>query len=129
MQSLTKGTEQTTTGTGKDAVTTQTRPAIYNTRSGIRTTNSWAGSKSKMYGGMGGNSRGLQPVPGITGITVESVNRGSIRKATVTLKAYNKFQFGIIEILYLRLGYLMMLEWGWDKYIDSIDSPLSLIHI
>ena len=121
MQSLTKGAEQTTTGTGKDAVTTQTRPAIYNTRSGIRTTNSWAGSNSKMYGGMGGNSRGLQPVPGITGITVESVNRGSIRKATVTLKAYNKFQFGIIEILYLRLGYLMMLEWGWDKYIDSID--------
>ena len=97
MQSLTKGAEQTTTGTGKDAVTTQTRPAIYNTRSGIRTTNSWAGSNSKMYGGMGGNSRGLQPVPGITGITVESVNRGSIRKATVTLKAYNKFQFGIIE--------------------------------
>ena len=71
---------------------------------------------------MGGNSRGLQPVPGITGISVESINRGSIRKATVTLKAYNKFQFGIIEILYLKLGYLMMLEWGWDKYIDSIDN-------
>ena len=70
---------------------------------------------------MGGSSRGLQPSPGIIGIDVESVNRGSIRKATVTLKAYNKFQFGIIEILYLKLGYLMMLEWGWDKYIDSID--------
>ena len=106
MQSLTQGDDATTT---------------YETRSGIRTTNSWDGSNTKMYGGMGGNSRGLQPVPGITGIKVESINRGSIRKATVTLKAFNKFQFGIIEILYLKLGYLMMLEWGWDKYIDSID--------
>ena len=107
IQSLTQGADATTT---------------YGTRSGVRKTNSWGGSNNKMYGGMGGNSRGLQPTPGIVGINVESVNRGSIRKATVTLKAYNKFQFGIIEILYLRLGYLMMLEWGWDKYIDSIDA-------
>jgi hypothetical protein len=118
IQGLTQGAEQQVE---KGGVTTQTRPATYSTRSGIRNTNSWGGSKDKMYGGMGGNSRGLQPVPGITGISVESVNRGSIRKATVTLKAFNKFQFGIIEILYLRLGYIMMLEWGWDKYIDSID--------
>ena len=117
MQGLTKGSEQTTEG----GVATQTRSAIYSTRSGVRSTNSWSGSNDKMYGGMGGNSRGLQPVPGITGISVESINRGSIRKATVTLKAFNKFQFGIIEILYLRLGYIMMLEWGWDKYIDSVD--------
>lgn len=121
IQSLTQGAELTTTGVGKDAVTTQTKAATYQKRSGVRNTNSWNGSNDKMYGGIGGNSRGLQPSPGITGITVESVNRGSIKKATVTLKAYNKFQFGIIEILYLRLGYLMMLEWGWDKYIDSID--------
>ena len=121
MQSLTQGAEQTTTGEGRDTVTTQTRAATYQKRSGVRTTNSWAGSNDKMYGGMGGNSRGLQPVPGIISIDVQAVNRGSIRKATVKMKAYNKFQFGIIEILYLRLGYLMMLEWGWDKYIDSID--------
>ena len=113
MQSLTQRANRSPDGNNT--------PAIYGERSGIRTTNSWGGSNGKMYGGMGGNSRGLQPVPGITGIKVESVNRGSIRKATVTLKAFNKFQFGIIEILYLKLGYLMMLEWGWDKYIDSID--------
>ena len=121
MQSLTQGAELTTTGEGENAVTTQTRAATYEKRRGVRTTNSWDGSNSKMYGGIGGNSRGLQPVPGITDIKIESINRGSIRKATVTLKAFNKFQFGIIEILYLRLGYLMMLEWGWDRYIDSID--------
>ena len=120
-QALTQGSEFTTTGTGQDAVTTQTRAATYNTRSGVRNTISWDGNNSKLYGGMGGSSRGLQPVPGITGIKVESINRGSIRKATVSLKAYNKFQFGIIEILYLRLGYTMMLEWGWDKFASKID--------
>ena len=97
------------------------KDSSYTKRSGVRNTNTWAGSKDKMYGGIGGSSRGLQPSPGITGITVESINNGSIRKATVTLKAYNKFQFGIIEILYLRLGMNMMLEFGWDKYIDRID--------
>tara|TARA_R110002096_G_scaffold5380_1_gene25078 strand:- start:795 stop:4175 length:3381 start_codon:yes stop_codon:yes gene_type:complete len=102
-------------------ISTQTRGANYTTRSGVRTTNSWNGSNDKLYGGMGGNSRGLQPTPGITGLKIESINNGSLRKATVTLKAFNKFQFGIIEILYLRLGMVMMLEWGWDKYIEKID--------
>ena len=68
---------------------------------------------------MGSNERGLQPVPGIIGVDVDTINRGSIKKATVTLKAFNKFQFGIIEILYLRLGYTMMLEYGWDKLLRS----------
>jgi hypothetical protein len=68
--------------------------------------------------GIGGGDFGLQPPPGITGVQVDSLNRGSIRKANVTLKAHNRFQFDIIELLYLRLGYTMMLEWGWDKYLD-----------
>ena len=122
IQALTEGPQfDTKTVVPLRPVTTQTSPANYKIRKGVRTTNSWNNSQDKSYGGMGGSSRGLQPSPGIIGIDVESVNRGSIRKATVTLKAYNKFQFGIIEILYLKLGFLMMLEWGWDKYIDSID--------
>jgi hypothetical protein len=69
--------------------------------------------------GLGGTNYGIQPPPGITGATIDSLNRGSIRKATVTLKAHNKFQFDIIELLYLRLGFTMMLEWGWDRYLDN----------
>lgn len=94
----------------------------YKARSGVRQTNSWSNSQTKLYGGMGSNERGLQPTPGIIDINVETQNRGSIKKATVKIKAYNKFQFGIIEILYLRLGYMMMLEYGWDKYVESISS-------
>ena len=47
------------------------------------------------------------------------LNRGSIREAKVSLKAFNKFQFELIELLYLRLGFSIMLEWGFDKYIDQ----------
>ena len=86
-------------------------------RAGVTNVNDlW--SDSFAYG-IGGTDYGIQPPPGITGATVDSINRGSIRKANVTLKAHNKFQFDIIELLYLRLGFTMMLEWGWDKYLDS----------
>ena len=87
----------------------------YTFRKGIQTTqNNWLDVDS-IYG-LGGTAMGLQPTPGIIDVSVDCVNRGSIRKATVTLKAFNKFQFSIIEMLYLRLGYTMMLEWGWDRY-------------
>tara|TARA_R110000772_G_scaffold48722_3_gene111483 strand:- start:1144 stop:4518 length:3375 start_codon:yes stop_codon:yes gene_type:complete len=95
--------------------------AGYESRSGVRNDNFFSNSGDKMYGGLGGNSRGLQPVGGITDIDIKSLNRGSIKKATVNIKVYNQFQFSIIEMLYLRLGYIMMLEWGWDKYVDKID--------
>ena len=92
----------------------------YIKRSGAINSYDFLNNSNKMYGGLGGNQRGLQPVPGIIDMSVECLNRGSIRKATITLKAYNKFQFGLIELLYLRLGYSVMLEWGWDKYINEI---------
>ena len=69
--------------------------------------------------GLGGTDFGIQPPPGILEVSVDSLNRGSIRKANITLKAHNKFQFDIIELLYLRLGFTMMLEWGWDRYLGN----------
>ena len=90
-----------------------------NQRKGVRSNTTWTSGKDAIYGGMGGSERGLQPIPGILSVSVESLNRGSIRKAEVKIKAYNKFQFGVIETLYLRLGFCMMLEFGWDKYINS----------
>jgi len=92
----------------------------YIKRSGAINSYNFLDNSNKMYGGLGSSQRGLQPVPGIIDMSVECLNRGSIRKATIKLKAYNKFQFGLIELLYLRLGYSVMLEWGWDKYIEVI---------
>ena len=72
------------------------------------------------YGGVGSVNQGLQPTPGLIDATVTHVNRGSIKKAKVKIKAYNKIQFAIVELLYLRLGYTVMLEWGWDKNSSTL---------
>ncbi len=69
--------------------------------------------------GLGGTEFGQQPMPGIKSISIKSLNRGSIREANIKIKAYNKNQFAIIELLYLRIGFTMMLEWGNDRFIDN----------
>ena len=90
----------------------------YKFRSGYNKTKSiW--NFGSVYG-LGGPDFGQQPMPGITSMTTKSLNRGSIKEANVQIKCYNKFQFAIIELLYLRLGFTMMLEWGNDKYISSV---------
>jgi hypothetical protein len=88
-------------------------------RAGISKTNTKTLFGNPSAYGIGGTEFGIQPPPGIVSVQVDSLNRGSIRKANVVLKAHNKFQFDLIEILYLRLGFTMMLEWGWDKYLND----------
>lgn len=92
----------------------------YTFRSGVSTsTDFWTNS---LYG-LGGTIQGIQPSPGITDVSVDSRNNGSIRTATISLKAYNRFQFEVIELLYLRLGFTLLLEFGWDKYLDKDGNP------
>jgi hypothetical protein len=69
--------------------------------------------------GFGGLEFGLQPIPGITSFNIKSENRGSLRTATVGIKAYNKVQFDIISTLYMSLGYTMLIEWGNTMYYDN----------
>ena len=59
---------------------------------------------------------GYSPMPGISNADIKSLNRGSLKKATVKLTAHNKQQFDIIDLLYLRLGYTVLLEWGNSIY-------------
>lgn len=110
---------------------TEVNPSTYNEtgkisqgshtfRSGVIDSKNLAGSlwNNKSYG-LGSTDFGIVPSPGLISAKVNCKNRGSIREATVVIKAYNLFQFELIELLYLRLGYTMMLEWGWDKFQNS----------
>ena len=95
--------------------------------SGVSTNNTLLNNKSY---GFGGTEFGLQPSPGITGFNVKHENRGSIRTSELTIIAYNKFQFELIETLYLRLGFTMMVEWGHSKYLknnSTIESPTNTL--
>ena len=104
---------------------TKANSSLSSQRGGIaKTTDLW--NNNFIYG-IGGTDYGIQPPPGIIAVTVDSLNRGSIRKANVTLKAHNRFQFDIIELLYLRLGFTMMLEWGWDKHLKYVDGTSNKI--
>ena len=62
---------------------------------------------------------GFRPMAGITGVSVKHKNRGSIRAATVNIKAWDKISFEIIDVLYLRLGFSVLLEWGNSMYYDN----------
>ena len=87
-------------------------------RGGIDFTNT-LGGYDNVYGIGGSADFGLNPMMGITGIDVKHKNRGSIRTATVTVKAFNKTQFEIIDVLYMRLGFTVLLEWGNSIYVNN----------
>jgi hypothetical protein len=81
--------------------------------------------------GMGGTAFGLNPMPGITQASIKTETRGSLKTATINIRANNRNQFDIIDILYLRLGYSMLLEWGNSSYFNNdgtyeSDNPHSL---
>jgi hypothetical protein len=69
--------------------------------------------------GIGGTDFGINPMMGIVNATVNHENRGSLRRATIKIKAFNKAQFEIIDVLYLRLGFNVLLEWGHSMHYDD----------
>ncbi len=87
-------------------------------RSGVK---NLSNNPNPVYG-VGGTKFGYSPMPGITDMEFRCLNRGSIKKATLNIKAHNREQFDIIDVLYLRLGYTVFIEWGWNKYYDSSGS-------
>jgi hypothetical protein len=97
-------------------------------RSGI-----WPGtSNPNNYAyGMGGTAYGLRPMPGIKSASTKTETRGSLKTSTIQIQANNKEQFDIIDTLYLRLGFSLLLEWGNSSYFDNngtyiADNPNSL---
>ena len=100
------GVEKRTAKTGEDQFNFTKRSGVF--QQSPNDSNVW----DDVYG-FGGMEFGYKPIPGITSINVETVGRnGSLKRATINIKAYNKQQFDIIELLYLRLGYSVLLSYG-----------------
>jgi hypothetical protein len=62
---------------------------------------------------------GLVPPPGIVSAEIKSLNRGSLREATVEIVCHSLAQFRILEALYLKLKFSMFLEWGHTLWYDN----------
>jgi len=61
------------------------------------------------------NRTGIRPMPGITNVNIQSKGAyGSLQEATVTFTCWDIKQLEQLEILYMRPGYTVLLEFGWD---------------
>jgi hypothetical protein len=87
---------------------------------------------SKTPGGVN-NLRGIRPMPGITGMTAECKTAyGSLFEATVHFTCWDVKQLEELELLFMRPGYTVLLEWGWaydkqqPKFYDILNGPAPL---
>lgn len=63
---------------------------------------------------------GIVPMPGIVDAEIRTKsNDGSLREAQVNFVCHNRKQLEILETLYMRPGYPILLEWGWNPYISN----------
>lgn len=76
--------------------------------------------------GFGGTEWGIRPMPGLNSVKIDTYNNGAIRKAVVSFTCFNKDQFTILEALYMRVGYYVLVEWGHTTYLDSTTTPYTL---
>ena len=67
-----------------------------------------------------GESYGIVPMPGIQKLNVRTKSAyGSVREAKIEFVCHNLRQLAVMEILYMRPGYPVLLEWGWSPYISN----------
>jgi hypothetical protein len=63
---------------------------------------------------------GMRPMPGITGVDIKTKSAyGSLMEATVNFVCWDIKQLEELEILYMRPGYSVLLEWGWAPYLGN----------
>jgi hypothetical protein len=57
-------------------------------------------------------------MPGITSANISTKSAyGSLREAKVNFVCHNLRQLEILELLYMRPGYPVFMEWGWSPFI------------
>jgi hypothetical protein len=61
------------------------------------------------------NRLGIRPMPGITNVSIQSKGAyGSLQEATVSFVCWDIKQLEELELLYMRPGYTVLFEMGWD---------------
>lgn len=70
--------------------------------------------------GLSTNKFGIRPMPGITSVDIKSKSAyGSLREAVVNFQCWDIAQLEELELLYMRPGFTVLVEWGWVPYIDK----------
>jgi hypothetical protein len=71
------------------------------------------------YGWGGIQQQGYRPMPAIESANISFYNRGALAKADIKIKVFTVEQLQVFDLLYLRIGYSMLLEWGHNVYVDN----------
>ena len=70
--------------------------------------------------GVKAGTAGIKPMPGITSLDCKSKTAyGSLREVTVSFSCNNIQQLEDLELLYMRPGYTVLVEWGWTPFLDN----------
>lgn len=71
--------------------------------------------------GIGGTEQfGIKPMPGITNMSVGTGGKlGTLKEITIDFICYNMEQLNIMEALYMKLGFGVLVEWGHTYYINN----------
>ena len=69
---------------------------------------------------------GIVPMPGIKTVSIRTKSAyGSLRETKVEFACHNQRQLEILEMLYMRPGMPVLLEWGWGTYINNKGRKIS----
>ena len=95
-------------------------------RSGFAKNNGAYGDKSIRSNAADGF--GIVPMPGIIDADIRTKTAyGSLREAKVNFVCHNRRQLEVLELLYMRPGFPILLEWQWSPFINNkgkIDNEL-----
>ena len=75
---------------------------------------------------------GFKPIPGITSIDLSSAGKlGTLQYATIKFICYDLEQLELMDALYMKLGFSLVLEWGHTTFINNegilnIPKPLNV---
>lgn len=71
------------------------------------------------------SSVGFRPEPGIESVEVKSLGTyGTLRQVDIKIVAWTLEDLEVIQALYLRPGYSVMVEWGHSLWIDNSNKSL-----
>lgn len=87
-------------------------PTSFSLRSGLGDDGAYGIGKTDTFG--------FKPMPGITGISIKTGGKlGTLKETTIDFVCYNMEQLNIMEALYMKLGFGLLVEWGHTFYIDN----------
>ena len=87
-------------------------------RSGLKTSPSYG--DGSIVSDATSDGYGIVPMPGIIDANIRTKSAyGSLREAKINFVCHNQRQLEILEMLYMRPGYMVLLEWGWSPYVGN----------